>query len=102
MHFQMSSASVPNPLGGEALPQQTPSRPEIVKPIPPKRRPRGIAWGLAALVIIAGAALYLNLNRDRVPPENGGGGPPPAAFPTAGFAHRGTHHTPPRAGTTPT
>src|ERR1700730_14033484 len=84
MHFQMSSASVPNPLGGEALPQ--PSRPEIVKPIPPKRRPRALAWGLAALAIIAGAALYLNLNRDRVPPENGGGGLSVAAFRTAVIA----------------
>src|SRR5580693_4963634 len=81
MHWQMSSASVPNPLGGGALPQQTPPRPEIVKPAPPKPRPRALGWGLAALAILAGVGLYWN--RGRVPPENGGGGPSVAAFRTA-------------------
>src|SRR5580704_9498396 len=70
MHFQMSSASVPNPLGDGALPQQTPSRPEIVKPLPPKPRSRAIGWVLAALAIVAGAVVYVN----RKEPENGGGG----------------------------
>src|SRR5580704_7460715 len=63
----MSSAS--NPLGG-ALPQRTPSRPEMVKPVPPRPRSRGLGWGLAALAIIAGAGYYLN--RDRLAPKEGG------------------------------
>src|SRR5262245_37474206 len=70
MQFHMSSASVPNPVGG-ALPQGAPSRPEIVKPAPPKPRPRGLWWGLAALAITAGVGLYLN--RDRMPTKQGGG-----------------------------
>src|SRR5260370_31473148 len=81
MRFPVSSASVPNPLGG-ALPQPTP-RPEIVKPLPPKSRPRGLGWGLAALAIVAGAGLYLK--RDRLPPDNGGGGPSAPGFRIAGL-----------------
>src|SRR5205807_3409570 len=72
-----------NPLGGGALPKQTPSRPEIVKPLPPKPRTRAIVLGVAALAIIAGAALYLN--RDRLRPENSGG-PTAATFRTAVIA----------------
>src|SRR5579864_6958622 len=78
MHFQMSSASVPNPLGAQALPQQTPPRPEIVKPVPPRRRPLAIFWGLAGVALMAGGVLYVN----RKQPENGSG-PSVAAFRTA-------------------
>src|SRR5215469_8017378 len=81
MFFQMSSASVPDPLRGGALPQQAPSRPEIVKPVPPKPRPRALGWGLALAAILAGGGLYWN--HSRTPTENGGGGPSTAAFRTA-------------------
>src|SRR6185295_9187643 len=84
----MSSAS--NPLGG-ALPQRTPSRPEIVKPAPQRPRTRGLGWGLAALVIIAGAGFYLN--RDRLAPKEGGGGPVTASTRTAVVAVGDVHRT---------
>src|SRR5258705_13895343 len=90
MQFEMSSASVPNPLGG-ALPQRAPSRPEIVKPIPPRPRPRGLLWGLAAVAIVAGAGLYLN--RDRLAPKEGGGGPTGAAGRMAAIGGGGLHLT---------
>src|SRR5947208_883138 len=69
MQWNMSSASAQNPLGG-ALPVPAP-RPEIVKPIPPKPRPRGLLWGLAAFAALAGVGLYVN--RDRISPKQGGG-----------------------------
>ena len=90
MRFEMSSASVPNPLGG-ALPQRAPSRPEIVKPVPPRPRPRGMWWGLAAVTIVAGAGLYLN--RDRLAPKEGGGGPTGTTVRTAIIAAGDVHRT---------
>src|SRR2546423_11416020 len=80
MRFHLSSASVPNPLG-RAVPQPAPARPQIVKPVPPKPRPRGLLWGLAALALVAGGGYLWNANRVR--PENGGGGPSVAALRTA-------------------
>ncbi len=69
----MSSASVPNPGDGQALPDLAPSRPEIVRPSPAKNRPRGLWWGALCLALIAGAGIYLNQQRKN--PETGGGGP---------------------------
>src|SRR5260370_39376371 len=83
MRFQMSSASLPNPLGG-ALPERAPSRPEIVKPVPPKPRPRGVWWGLAALAIVGGIGTYLN--GGRVPPGERGGGSSTSVFRTAAIS----------------
>src|SRR3979411_1072092 len=83
MRFYMSSAPITNPLGG-ALPQHAPSRPEIVKPVPPKSRPRGLGWGLAALGGMLGAGAYWN--HERVPPEKGDGGSSVAAMRTAVIA----------------
>src|SRR6266851_3729403 len=79
----MSSASLPNPLGG-ALPERAPSRPEIVKPVPPKPRPRGVWWGLAALAIVGGIGAYLN--GGRVPPGERGGGSSASVFRTAAIS----------------
>src|SRR6185369_672497 len=90
MRFEMSSASVPSPLGG-ALPQRAPSRPEIVKPVPPKPRPRGLLWGLVAVAIVAGAGLYLN--RDRLSPKQGGGGSGGAIVRTAAIGVGDLHRT---------
>src|SRR5260370_1112574 len=95
MEFQMSSASVPNPLGG-ALPERAPLGPEppgpkIVKPVPPRPRPRGLWWGLAALAIVGGIGAYLN--GGRVPPSQGGGGPSAAVFRTAAVSFGDLHRT---------
>src|SRR5260370_24232430 len=83
MRFQMSSASLPNPLGG-ALPERAPSRPEIVKPVPPKPRRRGVWWGLAAVAIVGGIGAYLN--GGRVPPGERGGGSSASVFRTAAIS----------------
>src|SRR5882724_11640489 len=95
MQFEMSSASVPNPLGG-ALPDRAPSRPEpsrpqIVKPAPRKPRPRAMWWGLAALAIAGAVGAYWNAGR--VPPREGGGGPSSTVFRTAAISVGDLHRT---------
>ena len=84
----MSSAS--NPFG-DALPHLPSPRPEIVKPVPPKPRPRGLLWGGVALAIVAGVAVYLN--RDRVAPKENGGGPGAAVVRTAVVTMGEVHRT---------
>src|SRR2546422_572445 len=95
MRFEMSSASLPNRLGG-ALPQRAPSRPEpsgpkIVKPAPHRPRSNALWLGLAAAAIVAGAGLYLN--RDRLSPKEGGGGPGGTVVRTAVIAAGDLHRT---------
>src|SRR6266576_6886469 len=83
----MSSASNPY---GNALPLPAP-RPEIVKPVPPKPRPRGLMWGAAALAILAAAGVYVE--RSRVAPKENSGGPRAAIVRTAVVAVGDVHRT---------
>ena len=86
----MSSASLPNRGDGHALPDQAPSRPEIVRPAPSKGRPRGLRWGALAALLLSAGGIYLARSR---PPAEKGGGAGAASLRTAAVAFGDLHRT---------